>query len=283
MKIIREPRELQQYALAAHRAGKTVALVPTMGFLHKGHASLIDIARKRGDEVIVSVFVNPTQFGPNEDLDKYPRDFEHDCQLCEEHGATVVFAPQPEAMYAPDRSVWVDETTLSKVLCGKSRPIHFRGVLTVVTKLFHLALPDVAVFGRKDAQQAILIKRMVRDLDFPVEIVLGDLIRDDDGVAMSSRNRYLSEDERRRARSISQAVLEAQKLLAGASLAEVAPVAAEVARKIAAAGGEIDYVEARDAENLELPTAETREILLAVAAKFGTTRLIDNCFVKLGK
>ena len=142
----------------------------------------------------------------------------------------MVFAPQPEAMYAPDRSVWVDETTLSKVLCGKSRPIHFRGVLTVVTKLFHLALPDVAVFGRKDAQQAILIKRMVRDLDFPVEIVLGDLIRDDDGVAMSSRNRYLSEDERRRARSISQAVLEAQKLLAGASLAEVAPVAAEVAR-----------------------------------------------------
>lgn len=283
MKIIREPRELQQYALAAHRAGKTVALVPTMGFLHRGHASLIDIARKRGDEVIVSVFVNPTQFGPNEDLDKYPRDFEHDCQLCEEHGATVVFAPQPEAMYAPDRSVWVDETTLSKVLCGKSRPIHFRGVLTVVTKLFHLALPDVAVFGRKDAQQAILIKRMVRDLDFPVEIVLGDLIRDDDGVAMSSRNRYLSEDERRRARSISQAVLEAQKLLAGASLAEVAPVAAEVARKIAAAGGEIDYVEARDAENLELPSEKTREILLAVAAKFGTTRLIDNCFVKLGK
>ena len=283
MKIITEPRELQQYALAAHRAGKTVALVPTMGFLHKGHASLIDIARKRGDEVIVSVFVNPTQFGPNEDLDKYPRDFEHDCQLCEEHGATVVFAPQPEAMYAPDRSVWVDETTLSKVLCGKSRPIHFRGVLTVVTKLFHLALPDVAVFGRKDAQQAILIKRMVRDLDFPVEIVLGDLIRDDDGVAMSSRNRYLSEDERRRARSISQAVLAAQKALSGASLAEVAPVAAEVARKIAAAGGEIDYVEARDADNLELPTAETREILLAVAAKFGTTRLIDNCFVKLGK
>lgn len=283
MKIINDPRELQRYALAAHRAGKTVALVPTMGFLHKGHASLIDIARKRGDEVIVSVFVNPTQFGPNEDLDKYPRDFEHDCRLCEEHGATVVFAPQPEAMYAPDRSVWVDETTLSKVLCGKSRPIHFRGVLTVVAKLFHLALPDVAVFGRKDAQQAILIKRMVRDLDFPVEIVLGDLIRDDDGVAMSSRNRYLSDDERRRARAISQAVLAAHAALEGAPLTAVAPAVTEVARKIAAAGGEIDYVEARDAENLEPPSDRTREILLAVAAKFGTTRLIDNCFVKLGK
>ena len=283
MKIITEPRELQQYALAARRAGKTVALVPTMGFLHKGHASLIDIAKSRGDEVIVSIFVNPTQFGPNEDLDKYPRDFEHDCRLCEAHGATVVFAPQPEAMYAPDRSVWVDETTLSKVLCGKSRPTHFRGVLTVVTKLFHLALPDVAVFGRKDAQQAILIRRMVRDLDFPVEIVLGDLIRDDDGVAMSSRNRYLSDDERRRARVLSQTVLAARKALEGAAPDEIAPVAAEAARRIAAAGGEIDYVEARDAETLELPSEKTREILFAVAAKFGATRLIDNCFVTLGK
>lgn len=283
MKIFTQPAELQAFALAAKRAGRRIALVPTMGFLHAGHASLIDIARTRGDEVIVSIFVNPTQFGPTEDLDKYPRDFEHDCQLCEAHGATAVFAPQPESMYASNRSVWVDETTLSKVLCGKSRPIHFRGVLTVVAKLFNLAQPDVAVFGRKDAQQAILIKRMVRDLDFPVEIVLGELIRDTDGVAMSSRNRYLSPDDRVRARSISQAVLKARQELEGAPLSKVAGVVAEVSAHIAQAGGKIDYVEARDAATLEPPSANTTELLLAVAAVFGATRLIDNCFVKLGK
>ena len=170
MKIFHQPKELQEYALNCKRSGKRIALVPTMGFLHAGHASLIDIARERGDEVIVSIFVNPTQFAPTEDLDKYPRDFENDCKLCEAHGATAVFAPQPEDMYASDRSIWVDETTLSKVLCGKSRPIHFRGVLTVVSKLFNLTLPDVAVFGKKDAQQAIIIKRMVRDLDFKSDV-----------------------------------------------------------------------------------------------------------------
>ncbi len=283
MKIFTQPQELQAFALAARRAGKRIALVPTMGFLHDGHASLIDIARQRGDEVIVSIFVNPTQFGPTEDLDQYPRDFEHDCKLCEAHGATVIFAPPPEAMYASDRSVWVDESVLSKVLCGQSRPIHFRGVLTVVAKLFNLAQPDVAVFGRKDAQQAILIRRMVRDLNFPVEIVLGELIRDRDGVALSSRNRYLSADERTRARAISQAVLKAQRELDGAPLRDVAGVVAEVAERIAAAGGRIDYVEARDAETLAPPSAQTTELLLAVAAFFGATRLIDNCFVKLGK
>ena len=281
MKIFHDPKELQQYALGCKRSGKRIALVPTMGFLHAGHASLIDIARKRGDEVIVSIFVNPTQFAPNEDLDKYPRDFENDCKLCEAHGATAVFAPAPDAMYAPDRSIWVDETTLSKVLCGKSRPIHFRGVLTVVRKLFNLALPDVAVFGKKDAQQAIIIKRMVRDLDFPVEIVLGDLIRDTDNVAMSSRNRYLSEDERIRARSISQSVFAAEARLKTDGVSAVNEVIAEAVKRISDAGGVVDYVEIRDAENLEDPTESSRELLFAVAAFFGTTRLIDNCFVKL--
>ena len=281
MKIFHDPKELQQYALGCKRSGKRIALVPTMGFLHAGHASLIDIARKRGDEVIVSIFVNPTQFAPNEDLDKYPRDFENDCKLCEAHGATAVFAPAPDAMYAPDRSIWVDETTLSKVLCGKSRPIHFRGVLTVVSKLFNLALPDVAVFGKKDAQQAIIIKRMVRDLDFPVEIVLGDLIRDTDNVAMSSRNRYLSEDERIRARSISQSVFAAEARLKTDGVSAVSEVIAEAVKRISDAGGVVDYVEIRDAENLEDPTESSRELLFAVAAFFGTTRLIDNCFVKL--
>ena len=281
MKIFHDPKELQQYALACKRSGKRIALVPTMGFLHAGHASLIDIARQRGDEVIVSIFVNPTQFAPNEDLDKYPRDFENDCKLCEAHGATAVFAPKPESMYAPDRSIWVDETTLSKVLCGKSRPIHFRGVLTVVSKLFNLTLPDVAVFGKKDAQQAIIIKRMVRDLDFPVEIVLGDLIRDTDKVAMSSRNRYLTEDERVRARSISQSVFAAEARLKADGVSAVNEVIAEAVKRISDAGGVVDYVEVRDADNLEEPTAASKELLFAVAAVFGTTRLIDNCFVKL--
>ena len=281
MKIFHEPKELQEYALNCKRSGKRIALVPTMGFLHAGHASLIDIAKSRGDEVIVSIFVNPTQFAPNEDLDKYPRDFENDCKLCEAHGATAVFAPAPDAMYAPDRSIWVDETVLSKVLCGKSRPIHFRGVLTVVSKLFNLALPDVAVFGKKDAQQAIIIKRMVRDLDFPVEIVLGDLIRDTDNVAMSSRNRYLSEDERVRARSISQSVFAAEATLKSEGVTAVEKVVAEAQKRITDAGGVVDYIEVRDAENLEEPTSSSKELLFAVAAVFGTTRLIDNCFVKL--
>ena len=274
MKIFHEPEELQKYALECKRSGKRIALVPTMGFLHAGHASLIDIARQRGDEVIVSIFVNPTQFAPNED-------FENDCKLCEAHGATAVFAPKPESMYASDRSIWVDETTLSKVLCGKSRPIHFRGVLTVVSKLFNLTLPDVAVFGKKDAQQAIIIKRMVRDLNFPVEIVLGDLIRDTDNVAMSSRNRYLTEDERTRARSISQSVFAAEAKLKAEGVSAVNAVIAEAVKRISAAGGVVDYVEVRDADNLEDPTAESKELLFAVAAVFGTTRLIDNCFVKL--
>ena len=281
MKIFHKSEELQKYALECKRSGKTIALVPTMGFLHAGHASLIDIAAKRGDEVIVSIFVNPTQFAPNEDLDKYPRDFENDCKLCEAHGATAIFAPQPDDMYENDRSIWVDETVLSKVLCGKSRPIHFRGVLTVVAKLFNLALPDVAVFGKKDAQQAIIIKRMVRDLNFPVEIVLGDLIRDTDNVAMSSRNRYLSEDERVRARSISQSVFAAEAKLKAGGVAVVDEVIAEAVKRISDAGGVVDYVEIRDADNLEEPTEASKELLFAVAAVFGTTRLIDNCFVKL--
>lgn len=281
MKIFHQPKELQEYALNCKRSGKRIALVPTMGFLHAGHASLIDIARERGDEVIVSIFVNPTQFAPTEDLDKYPRDFENDCKLCEAHGATAVFAPQPEDMYASDRSIWVDETTLSKVLCGKSRPIHFRGVLTVVSKLFNLTLPDVAVFGKKDAQQAIIIKRMVRDLDFPVEIVLGDLIRDTDNVAMSSRNRYLTEDERVRARSISQSVFAAEAKLKSEGVKAVSEVIADAVKRISDAGGVVDYVEVRDADNLEEPTSNSKELLFAVAAVFGTTRLIDNCFVKL--
>ena len=167
MTIFKTRRELQKFALDAKRQGKTIGLVPTMGYLHAGHTSLIDIARKRADVVIVSIFVNPTQFAPTEDLDRYPRDFERDLKLCTEHGADVIFAPEPGEMYLPDASTWVQETMLSRPLCGASRPTFFRGVTTVVGKLFLLAQPDFAVFGLKDAQQLFVVRRMVRDLDFP--------------------------------------------------------------------------------------------------------------------
>ena len=271
MRIIHDPVELQTLALSVKRTGKRIGLVPTMGFLHEGHLSLIDEAKKRSDFVIVSIFVNPVQFGPNEDLDKYPRDFEHDRALCEEHGADVIFAPAPDAMYAPDRSVWVEETKLSRGLCGALRPGHFRGVTTVVAKLFLLAQPDVAVFGQKDAQQALVIRRMVRDLNFPIEIVTAPLVRDTDGVALSSRNKYLSPADRERAKVLSRSLFAAQR----------GELDADGVRKaIAGTADKVDYVVWLDADTLEEPTENTREILVAVAAYFGTTRLIDNVLIQ---
>ena len=281
MRIFKLAAELQNYALEQKRAGRTIGLVPTMGFLHAGHASLIDIARKKADIVIVSIFVNPTQFGPNEDLDKYPRDFEHDKALCIEHGADAVFAPEPGAMYAPDASTWVEETVLSKPLCGARRPIHFRGVTTVVAKLFNLAQPDCAVFGRKDAQQLFVIKRMVRDLNFPIEIIAAPLVRGEDGLALSSRNRYLTEDEHRRALVLSRALRAAVPALKRAGYTAAADIVAAMKQEIAAEGGQVDYVEALDADTLAAPTEATGAILLAVAVYFGTTRLIDNELVQV--
>ena len=283
MRIFRQAQELQQFALETRRAGKSIALVPTMGFLHAGHASLIDIARGRADVVIVSIFVNPTQFGPGEDLDKYPRDFEHDRLVCEEHGADVIFAPEPGAMYAPDASTWVEETVLSRPLCGARRPGHFRGVATVVTKLFHLALPDVAVVGRKDAQQLLVIKRMVRDLNFPIEIVAAPLVRGADGLALSSRNRYLSEEEHQRALVLSRSLRAAKPALEEAGISAAPAIIAAIRHEIEAAGGRVDYVEALDVDTLAEPTETTREVLLALAAYFGSTRLIDNELVQVKK
>lgn len=283
MRIFREAAELQTFALEAKRSGKIIGLVPTMGYLHAGHASLIDIARKRADLVIVSIFVNPTQFGPNEDLDKYPRDFEHDRALCEEHGVDVIFAPEPGAMYAPDASTWVEETVLSKPLCGASRPIHFRGVATVVAKLFNLAQPDLAVFGQKDAQQLLVIRRMVRDLNFPIEIIAAPLVRDADGLALSSRNRYLSAEERQQALVLNRTLRPAKLAIERAGIGAIADVLEAVRSTITGAGGRVDYVEALDTASLSAPTAETQEILLAMAVYFGTTRLIDNILIEVKK
>ena len=279
MEIFRKTADMQAFAKKMQREGKKIALVPTMGYLHEGHLSLIDIACKNADIVIVSIFVNPTQFGPTEDLDKYPRDFQRDKDLCEVRGASAIFAPEPSEMYCPDRSIWVDEEKLSKKLCGKSRPIHFRGVCTVVSKLFNICLPDVAVFGQKDAQQALIIKRMVRDLNFPVEIIVAPLIREASGLALSSRNKYLSEEQKKDALSLSRALSMAKEIIEKEKLNGCAKAVQTMRDEITRCNGDIDYIECLDSNTLEEPAAETEELLIALAVKFGTTRLIDNILI----
>ena len=274
--VIHSISELQQWSRNAHRNGKTVGLVPTMGFLHDGHLSLIDAARANGaDAVVISIFVNPIQFGPNEDFAKYPRDFERDRALCE---ARVIFAPGVEDMYPEPLTCHVYENTISKNLCGKSRPIHFEGVTTVVSKLFNAALPDLAVFGQKDAQQAAIIRRMVRDLNFPIRIITAPIVREADGLAMSSRNKYLSEDEHRRALAISRRLFRAQKTFAAQPGVSASKLIADIRAEITAAGGLVEYVELTDSDTM-LPAATLepgKSFTIAVAAKFGSTRLIDN-------
>lgn len=279
MELIKTIAKMQRFSKDAARQGKIVGVVPTMGYLHDGHVSLIKQARKLADVVIVTIFVNPTQFGPNEDLDKYPRDFERDWMLCEQNGADAIFAPAPDEMYCPDSSTWVTEEKLSRGLCGKSRPVHFRGVTTVVAKLFNATLPDVAVFGQKDAQQAMIIKRMTRDLNFPVEIVVAPIVRETDGLAMSSRNKYLSTEERTRALTISASLRDAERTLKAEGGKALDGIAKKIIERITDADGKVDYVEILDAENLEQVSASTNTVLIAVAAFFGATRLIDNILI----
>ena len=206
MDIILQPNELQKKVLMLRQEGKKIGFVPTMGFLHEGHLSLMRIARPKCDVLVVSIFVNPTQFGPNEDLDRYPRDFENDKKKCEAEGVDILFFPTAESMYKKDASCWVDETALSKGLCGASREGHFRGVCTVVAKLFNLVQPSFAVFGEKDAQQLRIIERMVRDLFFPIKIIRAPILREPDGLAMSSRNKYLSSEEHKQALCLQKAL-----------------------------------------------------------------------------
>jgi len=269
MKIFKEPQKLQKWCHARKLAGAKIALVPTMGYLHDGHLSLIREAKRRGaDEIVVSVFVNPVQFGPNEDYEKYPRDEKADLAKCREAGATAVFFPTPANMYLDRHSVYVNEEDLSKGLCGARRPGHFRGVCTVVAKLFNLSHPDFAVFGQKDYQQAQVIKRMVRDLNFDLDIVVAPIVREPSGLARSSRNTYLSDDERERAVAIS-ATLSAVKS------GKVKTLAA-AAKAIERAGLRVDYVECVDAETLEPRRRIGKGCCVLVAAYCGKTRLIDN-------
>jgi pantoate--beta-alanine ligase len=281
MKIVRTPDEMQRLALDLKRAGKCIGFVPTMGFLHAGHLSLVQLARKQCDVLVVSIFVNPTQFGPNEDLDAYPRNFEHDEALCEREGVDIIFYPTPETMYADDASVWVNEESLSGVLCGSSRPGHFRGVCTVVAKLFNLVQPDVAVFGEKDAQQLRVIERMVRDLNFPVEIVRGPIVRESDGLAMSSRNKYLSAEQLRHALCLRRALDLVGAAVAGGER-NVSRLRKSIMDLISPLPGvEIDYIEFVADDSLKPILEITDSALVALAVKFGKTRLIDNIVLVL--
>lgn len=278
MRLVHTVAELREEIALAKAQDLTIGLVPTMGALHEGHASLISAANRENDFVVVSVFVNPTQFGPNEDLDAYPRTLEADCKLAEEKGANVVFAPSPKEMYPSDDDTWVEVTgDVTKVLCGRSRPIHFRGVTTVVTKLFNLAQPNRAYFGQKDAQQVEVLKRMVKDLFFPIELRVMPIIREQDGLAKSSRNTYLSAEEHTAALVLSRSLKAAKEMYtAGERNAETIVNAVTDGIK-AEPMSSIDYVEMYALPELK-PIANPLKgsNLLAVAVKFGTTRLIDN-------
>ena len=277
MKIFTEPKKLQKWCRARKLAGRKIALVPTMGYLHEGHLSLIAKARAKGaDEIVVSVFVNPVQFCPGEDYEKYPRDGKADLAKCRAAGATAIFFPTPENMYLPRHSVYVNEEDLSKGLCGARRPGHFRGVCTVVAKLFNLAHPDFAVFGQKDYQQAQIIKRMVRDLNFDLEIVIAPIVREPTGLARSSRNTYLSAKEREMALAISKNLAQLKSGHSSTSGKTRKISLATIASNIEKAGLELDYLSCVDAETLEPRKRPVKGCCVLVAAYCGKTRLIDN-------
>ncbi|EEU11819.1 pantoate--beta-alanine ligase [Anaerococcus vaginalis] len=274
MKVIKKIDELKDVLKDFKKEGKSIGLVPTMGFLHKGHASLIKKAVSENDIVVVSDFVNPIQFGPNEDLEAYPRDINADSKLCEDLGADFIFNPEPSEMYH-DKKAFVDIEGLSDNLCGARRAGHFRGVCTVCTKLFNIVGPNRAYFGQKDAQQLSIIKKLVFDLNIPVEIVACPIVREDDGLAMSSRNTYLSADERKAALCLSKAIFEGEKMAKnGASVGEVLEKMKELisSEKLA----KIDYISAVDLETIKDVDNFNKDTLVAIAVYIGKTRLIDN-------
>ncbi len=278
LKIVRSP--LTASRLCRNRgAGRKLVLVPTMGALHEGHLALVRRARKLAGSrglVAVSIFVNPVQFGPKEDFSKYPRPFARDAMLCRENGVDLLFNPSPGQMYPPGYTTYVEENSLSGVLCGKSRPGHFRGVCTVVAKLFDILSPDAAVFGKKDFQQLAIIRRMVRDLNMPVKIDGAEIVREPDGLALSSRNQYLSAEERAQAPGIRRALLAGSK-----NLRDARKIVTGIISGIP--GARIDYVEALDASTLQPIGDKTRAAVIAAAVFLGKTRLIDNITVALRK
>ena len=276
MNIVSSVDEVRARVKAWRRQGLSVGLVPTMGYLHEGHRSLIVRAVQENDRVVVSDFVNPTQFGPGEDLASYPRDIEADARLCEAAGAHLVFHPAPEDMYAPDFCTWVDMRSLSETLCGRTRPIHFRGVCTVVSKLFHIVAPDRAYFGQKDAQQLAIIRRMVRDLNFDIEIVGCPIVREADGLAKSSRNTYLNPEERRAALVLSRAVFLGRDMMEKGEKEASVVLSAMKACIEKEPLARIDYVDMVDASSMQPVARAEGPVLCAMAVYIGSTRLIDN-------
>ena len=281
MKIVSTVEQVREEVKKWRQQGLTVGLVPTMGYLHEGHKSLIDKAVAQNDKVVVSVFVNPIQFGPTEDLATYPRDLERDAALCEDAGAALIFHPEKEDMYFDDFCTYIDMDGLTKGLCGKTRPIHFRGVCTVVGKLFNIVHPDRAYFGQKDAQQLAVVRRMVRDLNFDLEIVGCPIIREEDGLAKSSRNTYLSEEERKAAVILHKGLVKGEEMVSAGEkdVKKVLDAITEIIESEPLA--RIDYVEAVDFDNIETIDTIEGSVLVALAVYIGKTRLIDNFIVGL--
>jgi len=278
MRIISSPQEMQTQALAWEKAGVKVGFVPTMGYLHEGHLSLIDLIRDQSDQLIVSIFVNPTQFGVGEDLEKYPRDMERDLALCESRKVDLVFAPSIEDIYPPDASTFVGEEKVSSGLCGQARPTHFKGVTTICAKLFNLCRPQWVALGQKDAQQVVVLKRMIRDLHLPIEVVIGPTLREPDGLAMSSRNTYLNERQRKDALLINQSLLAGESLVKEKGVRNVDRVKAEVMTVLREGSLlRVNYAEVVNRETMELENEiEPGRSMLVVAAWVDSIRLIDN-------
>ena len=276
MKVVGTIKEVRELVKEWKKNGETVGFVPTMGYLHEGHGSLITKARENNDKVVVSIFVNPMQFGPTEDLDSYPRDLEKDSKFCESLGADLIFHPEPEEMYHDDFSSYVDMSVLTEELCGLSRPVHFRGVCTVVTKLFNIVQPDNAYFGQKDAQQLAIIKHMVQDLNMDINVVGCPIVREEDGLAKSSRNTYLSPEERKAALILSKTVKLAKELIdEGEKDADV--VVAKMKENIETEPmAKIDYVKAVNGLTMQQQKEIKAPMLIAMAVYIGKTRLIDN-------
>jgi pantoate--beta-alanine ligase len=281
MRVVNTIKEVRDIIGDWKREGLSVGLVPTMGYLHDGHGSLIETAHKENDKVVVSVFVNPIQFGPTEDLDKYPRDLERDSKIVEDFGGDLIFTPTPSEMYLEDFASFVEVSNLTEGLCGAKRPGHFRGVCTVVTKLFNIVTPDKAYFGEKDAQQLAVIKKMVRDLNVPIEIVGCPIIREADGLAKSSRNVYLSSEERTAALILSKSLAKAKEALNNGERASKSLSQLIIATLSSEPLAKIDYVEIVDSLSLMPVENIEKDILIALAVYIGKTRLIDNFTYRL--
>ncbi len=282
MHTVRSPKKMQKICGELKSKGKTISFVPTMGYLHEGHLSLVRIAKKKSDVLVVSVFVNPTQFGPKEDLGKYPRDFKRDRLLLKREGCDFVFNPRAKDMYPEGYLTYVNVDQITGKLEGLIRPGHFRGVTTIVAKLFNIVQPDVAVFGQKDAQQAVVLKKMVDDLNYKVKMIIAPTVREKDELALSSRNKYLSGEERKQAAVLYRSLREAKRLI-GKGERRSNKIITRMRNMISKQpSAELDYIAITDAHTLELLTKLKGEVLISLATRFGKARLIDNIKVKVG-